>query len=60
MGYAQIAERLGVGVGTVKQWRSRGTRAGDPPFPEPSFTVGLQPVFDWREVRAWAKETERL
>lgn len=49
-----IARRLGVQRETVKMWRRRELG-----FPEPLPNAD-GPVFDWEEVRAWAKATGRL
>ena len=57
VGEREIAERLGVKVGTVAMWNFRGTRV---PFPEPRWTVSANPAWDWPDIEAWARRTERL
>lgn len=54
VGAVEIARRLGVGRGTVDQWRQRDL------FPAPSWAVGGRPAWDWPDIEAWAKETDRL
>lgn len=54
VGAAEIAERLGVRLRTVTQWKWRGL------MPEPRMTVGINPLWDWGTVERWAKETGRL
>lgn len=53
MGLAEIAQRMGVERGTVDQWRHRGL------LPEPRWTVGGRPAWDWSDIAAWAKDTNR-
>lgn len=48
VGPPEIAERLGVKRRTVDQWRQR--RLG---FPEPRWTVGGRPAWNWPDVSAW-------
>ena len=45
------ATRLGVARRTVDSWRGRGTK-GDP-FPEPRWTVGGRPAWNWDDVERW-------
>lgn len=61
VGIVEIAERLGVMRNTVDQWLFR-THAGElpVPFPDPRWTVGGRPAWDWSDVAAWAWETGRL
>lgn len=37
--YAELSERLGVPVNTLRQWQHRGK------LPEPDFRVGREPVW---------------
>lgn len=55
VGTLEIAERLGVTRKAVDAWRKRGLG-----FPEPHWTVGGRPAWDWDEVTAWARNTGRL
>ena len=54
VGTVEIAKRLGVARRTVDQWRQRKTG-----FPEPRWSVGGRPAWNYDEVLAWAKETGR-
>ena len=53
VGIPEIAQRLGVQRATVDQWRFRGL------LPEPEWTVGGGPAWDWPTIEAWAKQTGR-
>lgn len=53
VGLAEIAERLGVKRGTVDVWRRRDR------LPEPRWTVGGRPAWDWADIVAWAERTGR-
>jgi len=53
VGLAEIAERLNVARNTVDQWRFRDL------LPEPQWTVGGRPAWDWPTIAAWAKDTGR-
>jgi predicted DNA-binding transcriptional regulator AlpA len=55
VGETEIAERLGRPRQTVSTWRQRNTG-----FPEPRWTVGGRPAWDWSDIEAWARETGRL
>lgn len=55
VGTVEIAERLNVTRKAVDAWRARDTG-----FPEPTWTVGGRPAWDWDLVEAWALETGRL
>lgn len=55
VGAVEIAERLGVSRNTVDQWRQRNLD-----FPEPDWTVGGRPAWNWRGVWEWAKSTGRV
>ena len=48
VGTVEIAARLGVKRGTVDQWRQR-----DIGFPDPRWTVGGRPAWQWDDVEAW-------
>lgn len=54
VGLVEIAERLGVERATVDKWRHRDL------LPEPTWTVGGRPAWDWDAVERWARETGRL
>ena len=54
VGLAEIAERLGVQRRTVDRWRERGV------LPDPTWTVGGRPAWDWPVIEAWARRTGRL
>lgn len=54
VGIPEIATRLGVSRSTVDQWKWRGV------LPEPRWTVGGRPAWDWPDIESWAKETGRL
>jgi len=56
VGIIEIADRLGVARVTVDKWIGRDWTQ----FPEPTWTVGGRPAWDWRDVWDWAKETNRL
>lgn len=51
VGAVEIAERLNVKRRTVDQWRQRNTG-----FPEPRWSVGGRPAWNWDEIEAWAKK----
>lgn len=54
VGLSEIADRLGVARQTAKQWKLRGL------LPEPKWTVGGRPVWDWPAIERWARKTGRL
>lgn len=54
VGIAEIAERLKVKRPTVDIWRQRDL------LPEPRWTVGGRPAWNWPDVESWAKATGRL
>ena len=53
VGLSDIARRLGVAQQTAKQWKLRGL------LPEPKWTVGGRPAWDWPQIEKWAKKTGR-
>lgn len=56
VGIIEIAHRLGVARATVDQWRQRGIG-----FPEPRWTVGGRPAWNWDDdIEPWARATGRL
>jgi predicted DNA-binding transcriptional regulator AlpA len=54
VGIPEIAERLRVKRPTVDVWRTRGL------LPEPRWTVGGRPAWNWSDIQTWAKDTARL
>lgn len=54
VGIVEIADRLGVSRLTVDSWQQRRR------LPEPRWTVGGRPAWDWAAIREWARETGRL
>lgn len=48
VGVVEVAARLGVQRATVDQWRQR-----DLGFPEPRWTVGGRPAWQWEDVQRW-------
>ena len=64
VGIVEIVDRLGISRATVDQWKLRYSAekvAGTSlvPFPEPRWTVGGRPAWNWDEIVAWAKATGR-
>jgi hypothetical protein len=53
VGIPEIGQRLGVERTTVDQWRQRGV------LPDPDWTIGGRPAWDWLTIRLWADETGR-
>jgi predicted DNA-binding transcriptional regulator AlpA len=53
VGLAEIAERLGVKRATADIWRNRGL------LPEPRWTVGGRPAWNWPDIAKWAESTGR-
>lgn len=53
VGVREVAERLGVQQQTVSMWRYRKL------MPPPRWTVSGQPAWDWRDIEAWAWNTNR-
>jgi predicted DNA-binding transcriptional regulator AlpA len=53
VGIPEVAEKLGVKRATVDQWIQRGL------LPEPDWTVGGRPAWNWPTVWRWAEETGR-
>ena len=54
VGIPEIADRLGVQRSTVDMWRWRDL------MPEPSWTVGGRPAWNWDDIVRWAIETGRM
>lgn len=54
VGPAEIAQRLNVKAKTVHVWKVRGI------LPEPEWTLSGVPIWQWRTIEAWAKQTGRL
>lgn len=54
VGIPEIAQRLGVKRETVDTWRFRQL------LPEPRWTVGGRPAWNWPDVERWARERGRL
>ncbi len=54
VGLVEIAVRLGVDRATADQWRLRHL------LPEPDWTVGGRPAWDWPKIQAWAGRTRRI
>ncbi|MGZ6836791.1 MAG: helix-turn-helix transcriptional regulator [Blastococcus sp.] len=53
VGIPEIAARLGVKRATVDIWRTRQL------LPEPRWTVGGRPAWNWPDVLEWARQTGR-
>lgn len=54
VGTVEIADRAGVSRGTVDQWRQRHVD-----FPQPRWTVGGRPAWDWGDIASWLAATGR-
>lgn len=54
VGLVEIADRLGVPRRNVDRWRERGV------LPDPDWTVGGRPAWDWSTIEDWARATGRL
>jgi len=55
VGLTEIAARLGVQEQSAHNWRTRGR------LPEPRWTVGGRPAWDWHlDIHPWAATTGRL
>lgn len=54
VGLIEIADRLGVQRNTADVWRQRGL------LPEPDWTVGGRPAWNWPTVEKWARDSGRL
>ncbi len=54
---ADIAERLEVTKNTVYQWGRRRDSSG---FPLPTIRKAGFPLWDWKVIEKWAKETGRI
>lgn len=51
---SDIAQGLGVQLDTVMKWQARGV------LPDPTWTVGGRPAWDWWVIERWARQTGRL
>lgn len=54
VGLIEIADRLGVQRNTVDVWRQRGV------LPDPDWTVGGRPAWNWPTIEQWARDSGRL
>lgn len=57
VGQKDIADRLGVKQNRVAMWAQRRETTG---FPEPRWSVGGRPAWNWADVEKWAKQTHLL
>ena len=55
VGTVEIAARLNVTRKAVDAWRNRNLG-----FPDPRWTVGGRPAWNWPDIEAWARTTGRL
>lgn len=55
VGLKEAAERLDRPRITVRMWRKT-----DPTFPEPDVTIGAGPIWQWKRIEKWARQTGRL
>ena len=55
VGMVEICDRIGVTRSAVNQWR-----VGSEEFPQPKWTVGGRPAWNWPDVEKWARLTGRL
>lgn len=55
VGATEIANRAGVGRPTVEQWTRRHAT-----FPEPRWTIGGRPAWNWPDVKEWLHMTKRI
>lgn len=53
VGIPEIADRLRVKRETVDIWRFRKL------LPDPRWTVGGRPAWNWPDIAAWAEQTGR-
>lgn len=64
VGLVEIADRLGVSRSAVDLWRFRDKDAAKHPdrerMPEPRWTVGGRPAWNWSDIERWARKTGRL
>ena len=49
-----VAQRLGVSINTVDQWKYRGL------LPEPDYPELANPIWKWETIETWAEGTSRL
>ncbi len=54
VGLHEIAERLDVSRFTVDKWQQREL------LPEPTWSVGNRPAWNWPVIWKWARDTGRL
>ena len=54
VGMVEIAQRLGVQRATVDRWGQRGL------LPDPDWTVGGRPAWNWATIVRWAVDTGRM
>lgn len=60
VGMSEIAQRTGVLLRTVMQWRDRYRQAACAPWPQPRWTVGGRPAWDWSlDIEPWLAATGR-
>jgi len=65
VGIPELAVRLGVPARNIHRWRDRHKqhpphRHPWQPFPDPVMNISGRPVWQWADVKRWARETGRL
>lgn len=60
VGIVEVIDRLGVTRKAYEQWQARYGPDTATPFPEPRWTVGGRPAWDWSDIERWAIDTGRL
>lgn len=61
VGINEIAEALGVEPSTVRSWQIRGRKmTRQTPMPQPKCHRTGTPLWEWKAIEAWARETGRL